>query len=404
MWRLEPRGRAHPPCQPDRRAAVADRSLSDRVPPDDWFAPERVCRPAHCSPPALCGCATAAAIPTSWFASLVRSLTILDLTMGFSQTVCRVLPPLLLDIRKEDSERPNDQAQPPAGAPAEASRLQRGLGAITSLRIYFVTQHDGLCLYLHQYFRSNQSTYLNHAGSRSDGPKELTVSLPYFLPVINVDYIYPRAHNIFERRANPLQSSLNVLEYLDRLGVRVTNPNNLSIFVSRGCSGNMDIWPNPHCSGVTHNRFPLRSSRDILSVHQYPTQSLIAITDKLAPNGQGLAAASRPNGTAFKAESGVKIAPILARSGRLQPIVRRRPAYILPGLLQISARIALPNRCSRTVSFGTWRPNAIEDLAGACNHSSECRCSTASQCHPSEFAKVQYYAINARFQRCFHSL
>lgn len=44
-------------------------------------------------------------------------------------------------------------------------------------------------------------------------------------------------------------------------------------------------------------------------------------------NGQGLAAAARPSGTALIVESGVKIAPILARSGRLQPIVRRSCRY-----------------------------------------------------------------------------
>jgi hypothetical protein len=54
------------------------------------------------------------------------------------------------------------------------------------------------------------------------------------------------------------------------------------------------------------------------------SQQLGSASELVPPNGQGLAAASRPTGTAFKLESGPKIAPILARSGRLQPVVRRR--------------------------------------------------------------------------------
>ena len=41
------------------------------------------------------------------------------------------------------------------------------------------------------------------------------------------------------------------------------------------------------------------------------------------PNGQGLAAASRLSRAAVRVESGVKIAPTLARSGRLQPLLAR---------------------------------------------------------------------------------
>jgi hypothetical protein len=47
------------------------------------------------------------------------------------------------------------------------------------------------------------------------------------------------------------------------------------------------------------------------------------------PNGQGLAAASRPRGTASKVESSVKIAGILAQSGRLQPVVGLRQRALL---------------------------------------------------------------------------
>ena len=99
---------------------------------------------------------------------------------------------------------------------------------------------DCLGLDLHQHEGIDEGPHLDHRRGRPDVLEELPVGAPDVFPVAgDVDHIDARAHDTRQRRAEMREGTLDVLECLHGLGVRVAGANQRAVSGCRG--GTRDV-------------------------------------------------------------------------------------------------------------------------------------------------------------------
>src|ERR1700730_6733021 len=136
----------------------------------------------------------------------------------------------------------------------------------TSVQISAGDHRIGFNLY--QHFRRYERAHLNHRGRRTNIVEKLSVRLAKFFPVRDVDDEHPRAHHVLQGCARLLQSSLNVLQSLNCLGIRVADSNDLAVCARGRGSGHIDLCAHFDSTRVTHNRLPRYAAGDVPSIHE----------------------------------------------------------------------------------------------------------------------------------------
>src|SRR6185437_6559478 len=131
----------------------------------------------------------------------------------------------------------------------------------------------GLCVYhgigldFHQYFRGNESRYLNHRGRRANFAEYFAVGFADLLPIGDVHHIHPRAHHILEPGARLVQRGRDVLQRLHCLRVRIADPHDRSVRPCSCRSRNMYVLPYTYGAGVSDYGFPLSATRNFHALH-----------------------------------------------------------------------------------------------------------------------------------------
>jgi len=75
----------------------------------------------------------------------------------------------------------------------------------------------------------DEPRHLDHARGRADRPEDFAVRFANVFPIANVGDIDARTDDIFEACADSFERSLNIFEHLDRLGVRITTPDDPAV-------------------------------------------------------------------------------------------------------------------------------------------------------------------------------
>src|SRR5205823_6594773 len=104
-----------------------------------------------------------------------------------------------------------------------------------------------------------QAADLDHRGRWADAAEEFAVRFANFLPVIDVDDVYPRSHDVGELAAELFNGSLNVSQGLGRLSVGIANADDAAIGAGGRRSRDEDAVPDANGAGIADDRLPRRA-------------------------------------------------------------------------------------------------------------------------------------------------
>ena len=119
----------------------------------------------------------------------------------------------------------------------------------------------------HQHLWRDQGTDRHHRTRGTDVAEILPMRLSYFLPIRDIGEKYTGADYILQRSASPIQCALNILESLNRLLVGIACADDFAIGSSRSCTRNVDVRTYANRTGVTNDRLPRCSTRNVDSFH-----------------------------------------------------------------------------------------------------------------------------------------
>ena len=97
--------------------------------------------------------------------------------------------------------------------------------------------------------------------------KNCTMRPADLFPVVDVGHIHAGAHYVVAGCAGLFQSSFNIPQSLKRLGGRISDADDSSVFVRSGGSGDMNFRSNSNGARISNDWFPRRSTVDVLSSH-----------------------------------------------------------------------------------------------------------------------------------------